>query len=100
MRRDPDGKCYYSLSNAPDNTPLTVLARRKCQRFFIERTNQDAKSEFGFGVLVGALDKEALALASCQDGERGVVGRVAEGIVTFTIRVPAHDQPLDRKSVV
>jgi len=48
MRRDIDGKCYYSLSNAPADTPLTVLARRKCQRFFIERTNQDAKSEFGW----------------------------------------------------
>jgi hypothetical protein len=48
MRRDPDSKGDYSLSNAPDNTPLTVLARRKCQRFFIERANQAAKSEFGW----------------------------------------------------
>jgi SRSO17 transposase len=48
MRRDPDGKRYYALSNAPADTPLLVLARRKCQRFFIERTNQDAKSEFGW----------------------------------------------------
>jgi len=48
MRRDPDRKCYYSLSNAPADTPLSVLAKRKCQRFFIERTNQDAKSEFGW----------------------------------------------------
>lgn len=48
MRRDRDGKCYYSLCNAPADTPLTVLAKRKCQRFFIERTNQDAKSEFGW----------------------------------------------------
>jgi SRSO17 transposase len=48
LRRDRDGKCYYSLSNAAADTPLTVLARRKCQRFFIERTNQDAKSEFGW----------------------------------------------------
>jgi SRSO17 transposase len=48
MRRDNDGKCYYSLSNAPVDTPLSVLARRKCQRFFIERTNQEAKSDFGW----------------------------------------------------
>jgi SRSO17 transposase len=48
MRRDKDGKCYYSLSNAPADTPLSVLARRKCQRFFIERTNQEAKSDFGW----------------------------------------------------
>jgi len=48
MRRDSGGKCYYALSNAPVDTPLTVLARRKCQRFFIERTNQDAKSELGW----------------------------------------------------
>jgi SRSO17 transposase len=48
LRRDRDAKCYYSLSNAPVDTPLTVLAKRKCQRFFIERTNQDAKSEFGW----------------------------------------------------
>jgi SRSO17 transposase len=48
MRRDKDGKCYYSLANAPADTPLSVLARRKCQRFFIERTNQEAKSDFGW----------------------------------------------------
>jgi SRSO17 transposase len=48
MRADRDGKCYYSLSNAPSSTPLKVLAHRKCQRFFIERANQDAKSEFGW----------------------------------------------------
>src|SRR5437016_1693531 len=46
--RDRDGKCYYALSNAPDDTPLVSLARQKCQRFFIERSNQDAKSEFGW----------------------------------------------------
>jgi SRSO17 transposase len=48
MRRDRDGKCYYSLCNAPVATPLSALARRKCQRFFIERTNQEAKSDFGW----------------------------------------------------
>jgi SRSO17 transposase len=48
IRRDAEGKCYYALSNAPLDAPLTVLARRKCQRFFIERSNQDAKSELGW----------------------------------------------------
>lgn len=41
-------KCTYTLSNAPSQTPLEVLARRKSQRFFIERSNQDAKSELGW----------------------------------------------------
>jgi SRSO17 transposase len=48
LRRDRDGKCYYALSNASVETPLTLLATRKCQRFFIERANQDAKSELGW----------------------------------------------------
>jgi len=48
LRRDRDGKCYYALSNASVETPLPVLATRKCQRFFIERANQDAKSELGW----------------------------------------------------
>jgi len=37
----------YSLSNAPSNTPLLTLAQRKCQRYFVERSIQDAKSELG-----------------------------------------------------
>jgi SRSO17 transposase len=41
-------KCTYTLSNAPSQTPIEVLARRKSQRFFIERSNQDAKSEIGW----------------------------------------------------
>ena len=41
-------KCTYTLSNAPSHTPIEVLARRKSQRFFIERSNQDAKSELGW----------------------------------------------------
>lgn len=48
LRRDRDGKCYYALSNAPTHTLLPALATRKCQRFFIERANQDAKSELGW----------------------------------------------------
>jgi len=38
----------YSLSNASQDTPLHTMAQRKSQRYFIERTNQDAKSEFGW----------------------------------------------------
>lgn len=38
----------YSLSNAPVETPLENMAQRKSQRYFIERSNQDAKSELGW----------------------------------------------------
>ena len=38
----------FSLSNAPEDTPLSTMAQRKSQRYFIERSNQDAKSEFGW----------------------------------------------------
>lgn len=41
-------KCSYTLSNAPQNTPLETLARRKSQRFFIEQDNRNAKSEYGW----------------------------------------------------
>ncbi len=37
----------YSLTNAPPSTDLPTLAYRKCQRYFIERSLQDAKSELG-----------------------------------------------------
>ena len=37
----------YSLTNAPKSTPLATLAYRKCQRYFVERSLQDAKSELG-----------------------------------------------------
>ncbi len=48
FRRFSDGKCSYTLSNAPVDTPLTTLARRKAQRYFVERSIQDAKSELGW----------------------------------------------------
>jgi len=35
------------LTNALHSTPLATLAYRKCQRYFIERSLQDAKSELG-----------------------------------------------------
>jgi SRSO17 transposase len=35
----------YSLTNAPPSTDLATLAYRKCQRYFVERSLQDGKSE-------------------------------------------------------
>ena len=52
MRREPDGKLSFSLSNAPADTPLSQLALWRCQRYFAERTFQDAKSEAGWDELV------------------------------------------------
>jgi hypothetical protein len=44
-----DGKNHsYTFSNAPTLTSLMTMAQRKSQRYFIERSNQDAKSEFGW----------------------------------------------------
>jgi SRSO17 transposase len=38
----------YVLSNASQEMPLETMAWRKSQRYFIERDNQDAKSEMGW----------------------------------------------------
>lgn len=38
----------YSLSNAPMSIDLWTMAKRKSHRYFIERANQDAKSELGW----------------------------------------------------
>jgi SRSO17 transposase len=46
--RQTQKKTTYSLSNAPEDTLLLTMAQRKSQRYFIERSNQDAKSEFGW----------------------------------------------------
>ena len=46
--RQAKKKTTYSLSNAPEHIPLLTMAQRKSQRYFIERSNQDAKSEFGW----------------------------------------------------
>jgi SRSO17 transposase len=44
-----DGKrITYVLSNASSTTPLETMAWRKTHRYFIERSNQDAKSEIGW----------------------------------------------------
>jgi SRSO17 transposase len=47
IRRDRDGRLTYVLLNAPETTPATILIERSCQRYFTERTYQDAKSELG-----------------------------------------------------
>jgi hypothetical protein len=51
MRREADGKDSYALCNAAADTAKEVLAWWKCQRYFIERSNQDAKSELGWDEL-------------------------------------------------
>lgn len=51
MRQESQNKISYALSNAPEDTPLEALAAQKCVRYFVERSNQDAKSELGFDAL-------------------------------------------------
>lgn len=51
MRKEMDGSISFSLSNAPANIPLNTLALWRCQRYFVERTFQDAKSEAGWDEL-------------------------------------------------
>jgi len=51
MRREADGSIHYALSNAPAETSLERLSWGKCQRFFIEVTNREAKSEAGWDEL-------------------------------------------------
>lgn len=46
--RQAKKKTTYSLSNAEETISLLTMAQRKSQRYFIERSNQDAKSEFGW----------------------------------------------------
>lgn len=41
-------KTTYTLSNAPTDSLLETMAQRKSCRYFIERDNQDSKSEFGW----------------------------------------------------
>ena len=48
LRRHVDQSVSYSLCNAAADTPLERLAWLKCVRHFVERANQDAKSEAGW----------------------------------------------------
>jgi len=51
IRHENDARYTYALSNAPADTSLERLAWLKCVRHFVERTNQDAKSEIGWDEL-------------------------------------------------
>lgn len=51
IREESDGRYSYALCNAPVDAPREQLAWWKCQRYFIERSNQDAKSELGWDEL-------------------------------------------------
>jgi SRSO17 transposase len=47
IRRDGQ-RHTYTFSNAPLDTPLVTMAQRKSARYFIERSNQDVKTEVGW----------------------------------------------------
>jgi len=51
IRRESDGDCRYSFSNAHVETPLEELATMQSQRYFVERSIQDSKSEMGWDEL-------------------------------------------------
>lgn len=51
-RREPDESLSFSMSNAKDTTTLKQLAFWRSQRYFVERTFQDAKTEAGWDELV------------------------------------------------
>jgi predicted Co/Zn/Cd cation transporter (cation efflux family) len=46
--RQDNQRVTYTLSNATLETSLETMAWRKSQRYFIERSNQDGKSELGW----------------------------------------------------
>ncbi len=46
--RQEEHRVTYVLSNAAPETPLQTMARRKSHRYFIEQSNQDAKTGFGW----------------------------------------------------
>jgi SRSO17 transposase len=48
MQREADGDIAYTLLNAPPDTPKQTLIEWSCQRYFTERTFQDAKEELGW----------------------------------------------------
>lgn len=53
IRRHADGKHTYVLSNAAPETSLERLAWMESQRYFVERSIQDAKSELGWDEFQG-----------------------------------------------
>jgi SRSO17 transposase len=52
FRRESDGSLSSALSNEPKQTPLSTLAQWRSERYFVERTFQDAKSEGGWDELI------------------------------------------------
>lgn len=50
LRRETDGSLSYALSNAL-SVGREVLARQRAERYFVERTIQDCKSELGWDEL-------------------------------------------------
>jgi SRSO17 transposase len=46
--RQDAAQITYVLSNAPETIDLKTMAWRKTHRYFIERSNEDAKDEFGW----------------------------------------------------
>ncbi len=48
IRKEADGSLSYSLSNADENVPLKILAQWRSERYFVERTFEDGKSEIGW----------------------------------------------------
>jgi len=54
MRKDTPHKMSYSVSNAPITTDLCTLAQWKSNRYFVERTIQDTKTEAGWDDLCSA----------------------------------------------
>jgi len=52
IREEKNGSTSYSLSNAPGETHLHTLALWRSQRYFVERTFQDAKTEAGWDELM------------------------------------------------
>jgi SRSO17 transposase len=46
--RQDSSQITYVLSNAPETIDLQTMAWRKTHRFWIERSNEDAKDEFGW----------------------------------------------------
>lgn len=51
LKQEENGEFKFSLSNAPITATLEELARWRCERYFVERTFQDAKSELGWDEL-------------------------------------------------
>jgi SRSO17 transposase len=53
LRQESGHKISYALSNVAADTSPDRLAWSKCVRYFVERSNQDAKSELGYDEFAG-----------------------------------------------